>query len=284
MPVEHTGFPLRPPVLTCSSGWTRPPSCSSTPMASPACPPTRRCCSGISTRRRWPDATSTTTSAIATASRCATSSKRWCCTTRRCRPTWPREVWRYTKLFWINSGGYNNLTARKFVLKLSPDALVAAADSRGGERRHVPPACRASRPATWPSGWRRSSSTPSVDPMVTNKTPGADGDMLRDSANNLYSGVSMADLDGFVERYPLTSRLVKRDGRLDEEVYRIGGLYGDYLQRIVRSPASRDSLRQPGVRRAPSPRSSSGIAPAKKRIARPSTWRGCRPPIRRSTR
>src|SRR5262245_50910690 len=27
------------------------------------------------------------------------------------------EVHRYTKLFWINNGQYNNLTARKFVLK-----------------------------------------------------------------------------------------------------------------------------------------------------------------------
>jgi dipeptidyl-peptidase-3 len=29
------------------------------------------------------------------------------------------EIRRYTKLFWINSGPYNNLTARKFVLKCS---------------------------------------------------------------------------------------------------------------------------------------------------------------------
>src|SRR5689334_9565968 len=35
-------------------------------------------------------------------------------------------IWRYTKLFWINSGPYNNLTARKFVLKLAPAAFRAA--------------------------------------------------------------------------------------------------------------------------------------------------------------
>ena len=28
------------------------------------------------------------------------------------------EIWRYTKLFWLNSGPYNNLTARKFVRKI----------------------------------------------------------------------------------------------------------------------------------------------------------------------
>jgi len=37
------------------------------------------------------------------------------------------EIERYTKLFWINSGPYNNLTAKKFVLTCTPDALAAAA-------------------------------------------------------------------------------------------------------------------------------------------------------------
>ena len=37
------------------------------------------------------------------------------------------EVLRYTKLFWINTGPYNNLTARKFVLRCTPEAFAAAA-------------------------------------------------------------------------------------------------------------------------------------------------------------
>ena len=37
------------------------------------------------------------------------------------------EIWRFTKLFWINTGPYNNLTARKFVLKVSPDTFAEAA-------------------------------------------------------------------------------------------------------------------------------------------------------------
>ena len=37
------------------------------------------------------------------------------------------EIRRYTKLFWINSGPHNNLTARKFVLKCTPEELRAAA-------------------------------------------------------------------------------------------------------------------------------------------------------------
>src|SRR6476619_3595546 len=46
------------------------------------------------------------------------------------------EIERYTKLFWINTGPYNNLTARKFVLTCTPDALAAAAHAaeRAGAR------------------------------------------------------------------------------------------------------------------------------------------------------
>jgi dipeptidyl-peptidase-3 len=74
----------------------------------------------------------------------------------------------------------------------------------------------------------------SVDPMVTCKTPGPGRDILTASANNLYDEVSMADLDGVEERYPINSRLAKRDGRIVEEVYRIGGLYGAELAAVVR--------------------------------------------------
>ena len=39
------------------------------------------------------------------------------------------EIERYTKLFWLNTGPYNNLTARKFVLACTPAAFAAAARS-----------------------------------------------------------------------------------------------------------------------------------------------------------
>ena len=43
----------------------------------------------------------------------------------------------------------------------------------------------------------------------------------------------MEDLQGFKEQYPLNSRLVRRDGTIVEEVYRVGGLYDQYIRRIV---------------------------------------------------
>ena len=45
------------------------------------------------------------------------------------------EIRRYTKLFWINSGPHNNMTARKFVLKCTPAALRGGGRDRRAQRR-----------------------------------------------------------------------------------------------------------------------------------------------------
>jgi dipeptidyl-peptidase-3 len=73
----------------------------------------------------------------------------------------------------------------------------------------------------------------SVDPLVTSKTPGEGKDILEASANNLHVGVTMKDIETFEERYPLNSRLVKKDGTLVEEVYRVGGRYDPEIREIV---------------------------------------------------
>ena len=144
-----------------------------------------------------------------------------------------REIQRYAKLFWINNGPYNNLTARKFVLNLTPQALAAAvkAATAAGATLATPPGESVDAMLTR-LGPMFFDAT--VDQIVTNKTPGPGRDILTASANNLYSGVSLADLKGFTEKYGLNSRLVKRDGRLVEEVYRIDGRYGAQIANVVK--------------------------------------------------
>ena len=144
-----------------------------------------------------------------------------------------QELTRYLKLFWINSGPYNNLTARKFVLRLTLDALVEAAESaqRNGARFRLAPA-EAVRKLI--ERYAPMFFDVTVDPMVTCKTPGEGRDLLRASANNLYDNITMADIEGFNERHALNSRLVRRDGSLVEEVYRLGGLYDTELRQVVR--------------------------------------------------
>jgi len=145
------------------------------------------------------------------------------------------EIQRYTKLFWINNGAYNNLTARKFVLKITPEAFAAAAHAsekagatfatRNGESLDA--TLKRLQPMFF---------DPNVDPIVTSKTPPPGKDILTASSNNLYAGgVSMADLKGFTERYGLNARLVKQaPGKLVEEVYKIDGRYATQITAIVK--------------------------------------------------
>ena len=143
------------------------------------------------------------------------------------------EIHRYTKLFWLNTGPYNNLTARKFVMKTTPQALAAAAKAaeKAGARFPVQPGetvdalLKRLEPMFFDAN---------VDPIVTNKTPGPGKDILAASANNLYAGATMKDVEGFAERYSLNSRLVKQNGKLVEEVYRVGGRYDGQIRNIVR--------------------------------------------------
>jgi len=144
------------------------------------------------------------------------------------------EIQRYTKLFWINNGPYNNLTARKFVLKTTPDAFAAAAKSaqatgatfatQNGETLDA--TLKRLQPMFFDADF---------EPSVTTKAPPAGKDILTASYNNLYAGgVSMNDLKGFTEKYGLNARLVKQNGKLVEEVYKIDGRYAKEITEIVR--------------------------------------------------
>jgi len=142
------------------------------------------------------------------------------------------RIHHYTKLFWLNSGPHNNLTARKFVLRCEPEAFDAAV--RAAARRGAPIPLRADETLDgFLARLRPLFFDPDIDAIVTSKSPPPGHDILASSANNLYDGVVMADLDGFDERYGLNSRLTKRDGRLVEEVCRVGGRYGAEIAAIV---------------------------------------------------
>jgi dipeptidyl-peptidase III len=139
---------------------------------------------------------------------------------------------RYAKLVWIHTGPYHSLTARKFVLDVSREAFTAAAHAAAGAGARFP--LRAGEtvdglidrlaPMLFDAAF---------ESMVTSKMPPPGEDILTASANNLYEGVTLADLDGFTERYELNARLVKTPAGLVEEVYRVGGRYDAAIRRIV---------------------------------------------------
>jgi dipeptidyl-peptidase-3 len=164
-------------------------------------------------------------------------------------PSTLAAVGRYTKLFWIHSGPYNSLTSRKFVLECPPASFAEAVRrvAAGGvplprrDGESTDDLIRRLEPFLFD---RR------VDPVVTSKTPGPGGDILLSSANNLYRGVRMRDLDAFAERYALNSRLVRRESGLVEEVYRVGSRYSPYIERIVGHLERARALAPPPTARA----------------------------------
>ena len=84
---------------------------------------------------------------------------------------------------------------------------------------------------------------PAVQPKRVNQAAGED--LVATSACNFYRGVSQQEAERFyAERrdpeagdeqpsWGLNSKLVRCDGRLEEELYRTGGLYGAAIQQIV---------------------------------------------------
>jgi dipeptidyl-peptidase-3 len=142
------------------------------------------------------------------------------------------EIERYTKLFWINTGPYNNLTSRKFVLTCTPNAFAAAAHAAERSGARFPLQAGDTLDALL-GRLQPMFFDLDVDPTVTSKTPRSGKDILTASANNLYVGVVMKDLEGFEEKHALNSRLVKRAGQIVEEVYRVGGRYSEQITAIV---------------------------------------------------
>jgi dipeptidyl-peptidase-3 len=159
------------------------------------------------------------------------------------------EIHRYTKLFWINSGPYNNQTSQKFILNLAPATFALAVHAAAESGATLP-----LRPdETIDQMLARLGPMfldPAVKPSNTTKTPPAGQDILSASHNNLYSGVTLRDLRGFQERYPLNSRLVKTPAGLKEEVYRIGGRYSEQLTEVVRHLEASKAFATPAMVRA----------------------------------
>jgi len=142
------------------------------------------------------------------------------------KPDVMRKIVDFTKLFWANKGNHNEMTSQKFLPEFTFEEFKAAAGPKL---------------AAEADALKVSLFDPDFEPMITAKSPRGKLDILQASSNNFYSaGLSLADIQGFHEQYPLNSRLARGpDGKLVEEVYRAGtpdgktppGLYAEYLRK-----------------------------------------------------
>src|SRR5215831_16603239 len=151
----------------------------------------------------------------------------------------------YSLLFWANRGNHNETTAQKFLPAFTADELTAAAlkaQANGAFKTpyaDLPALTTADALKKELAGLNAAIFDPEFERMTTAKTPPAGKDILQASANSFYQGVTLADLKGFTEHFPLNSRVVKDAKGIREEVYRAGtpdgkvpaGLYATYLKK-----------------------------------------------------
>jgi dipeptidyl-peptidase III len=146
----------------------------------------------------------------------------------------------YTKQIWIQHGNYNLDSSRKFLPEFTSAELRAAAQralkngaNLGAKNNQALDALLASlEKPIFDSAYR---------PSLTVKNPPAGQDALTASGNNLYDGVTRAEFEKFPEHYGLNSRVTKQNGKVVEEVWRVGtpdgkvppGRYAEYIKRMI---------------------------------------------------
>jgi len=156
------------------------------------------------------------------------------------------KIAEFAKFFWANRGNHNELTSQKFLPSFTFEQLEKAAliaQQNGAFRTpyaDLPPLNQPASVTREVESLRASFFDPAFEPMITAKSPSGGKDTIQASSNTFYPGLSLDDLKGFQEKYPLNSRVVKAaDGKLSELVYRAGtpdgkfppGLYATFLKK-----------------------------------------------------
>lgn len=147
---------------------------------------------------------------------------------------------RFAKRVWINKGVHDAWNGQKRPPRLPAERLerlLLSALDAGVKLPRFGVTDRAALKLRWPA-IQRALYDLAVDPHQIDRSPPEGEDVLSASATTFYAGVRLRDLEGFKARYPQSSRLVKRGGRLAELVYRTGGeglapgLYAEQLARV----------------------------------------------------
>lgn len=145
----------------------------------------------------------------------------------------------YLKRVWFSNGIHHHYGSEKFVPGFTPEFFrqavqsVDAATLPLAEGQTVEQLCEEVFPVIF---------DPTVMPKRVNQA--ASEDLVLTSACNYYDGVTQQEAEDFYNAlknpqdetpvsYGLNSRLVKEDGKIQEKVWKVGGLYGQALEKIV---------------------------------------------------
>lgn len=145
----------------------------------------------------------------------------------------------YTKQVWFANGIHHHYSSDKFLPKFSQEFFVEAVKSVDASKL---PLCEGKTVDDLLATLTPIMFDPTVMPKRTNQADGED--LILTSAGNYYDGVTQEEAEAFYAAmkdpndetpisYGLNSRLVKRDGKIYEEVYKVDGRYGTAIVRIV---------------------------------------------------
>lgn len=150
-----------------------------------------------------------------------------------------RAIETYLKRVWFSSGIHHHYACDKFVPGFTAAYLSEVIHSLSSscipteKDETVEEMCKKLFPVIF---------DPSVMPKRVNQTDGED--LVLTSAANYYEGVTQQEAEDFYAAlkkpddtqpvmYGMNSRLIKEDGQVKEQVWKIGGMYGTALERIV---------------------------------------------------
>ena len=145
----------------------------------------------------------------------------------------------YLKRVWFSNGIHHHYGCEKFVPGFTPEffkqalAGVDASELPLAEGQTLAQFCDEIFPVIF---------DPAVMPKRVNQADGED--LVLTSACNYYEGVTQKEAEDFYNAlknpndetpvsYGLNSRLVKENGKIQEKVWKVGGLYGQALEKIV---------------------------------------------------
>jgi dipeptidyl-peptidase-3 len=138
----------------------------------------------------------------------------------------------YLKLLWIHHGFYNHYSHTKFVpFSLTRENFRAAVETAaaGG----ASPVVAGETLSRTLSRLERTIFDPELEPVQTNQSEGAD--IVATSAVNFWDpGIKQEEIERLPPewRQRLNVRFARKNGGIEPEVYKIGGLYGDELETI----------------------------------------------------
>ncbi len=145
----------------------------------------------------------------------------------------------YAKRVWFSNGIHHHYSTIKFVPEISRDYFRELIDNSPQAKF---PTLEGETLTEFVQRLEPIIFDPRLDAKRVNLDP--DADWAAESANNYYEGVTTAEVNAFYDgrkkpndprpiSYGLNSKLVKEDGRIVEKVWKVGGMYGQALEKVV---------------------------------------------------